>query len=69
MNKQWFLILLKRFAKGFASGFVSSFLLYASQNPLADLGQLKPWLVSAGAAALTGGILALEKMLQGYNPQ
>lgn len=70
MNKDWFVILFKRFAKAFISGGLASVLVQLAQAPaMGTLEQWKTWLVAIGVAFVSGGILAVEKSLQGYRPQ
>ena len=68
MNKEWLFIILKRFAKGFLAGGCSSALLVITTQPLI-LTEWKSWLSVLITAFLTGGLLATEKLLQGYDPQ
>ena len=70
MNKEFFKIVLNRFTKGFISGGLASItvILTTHQIPVDNNG-LKTWLISDVIAFVTGGLLAVEKMLQGYQPQ
>lgn len=69
MNKEWLLIISKRFVKMFLIGGTSSVLLAMAGNPLTDLTQLKSWILILLTAFITGGLAAFEKWVQGYNPQ
>lgn len=66
--KPWLVIILKRYAKVFISGGLGSLAIQLAQAP-ATLENLKPWLVALGVGFVAGGIAAVEKALQGYNPQ
>lgn len=59
---------LRRFGKGFfAGGLASVVLIVGAGFQFHNLADLKTWLTSLLFAFLTGGILAVEKMLN-YTP-
>lgn len=68
MNKEFFFIILKRFGKAFFWGGISSSLVVLGSSPLVNVTDWRPWLAALITAFLTGGLMALEKMLQGWNP-
>lgn len=68
MNKQFLFVIIKRFLKAFFLGGISSTLVLATSNPLI-LTEWKLWLAALVTAFLTGGLMALEKLAQGWNPQ
>jgi hypothetical protein len=70
MNKEFLVIVLKRFGKGLVSAVGAAALQYLlSQIPL--LVQVLPNFVHSPLLlmVLGSGLLALEKYMQGYNPQ
>lgn len=66
---KWYAIILKRFGKMFLAGGLSSALVTMAAHPMASDLDLKSWLVVLLTAFITGGLAALEKWSQGYNPQ
>lgn len=69
MNKEWILIILKRFAKMFVIGGLGAVILVAGQHPLTTFSMLDSWLVVLFNAFIVGGLAALQKASQGYRPQ
>jgi hypothetical protein len=69
MNKEWFVIISKRFLKMFLIGGFGSIVVYLASNPITDLLAWQSWGAALVSAFLIGGISALEKWTQGYNPQ
>lgn len=65
INKEFLLIVLKRFVKGFVAGGLSSVIIVMQTKPLELTENYAVILVTA---FLTGGLLMIEKSLQGYNP-
>lgn len=68
-NIKWVKILTKRFFKMFLIGGFGSMVVYLANNPVTDLLAWKSWGAALVSAFLIGGISALEKWSQGYNPQ
>ena len=71
MNWKWLKILAKRFSKAFVAGGFAGLTLVLSQNPnpsIANLVELKTWSLTLVYAFIVGGLMALEKARQGYNP-
>lgn len=69
MNTDWLVILTKRFLKMFILGGLSSALVIIAQSPTIDLTNWKSWVAVVVTAFLTGGLAAVEKWTQGWNPQ
>lgn len=69
MNKEWLVIISKRFVKIFLIGGLGAVVMALGQHPLEYLGDWKPWLVVLVNAFFVGGVAALEKWSQGYNPR
>lgn len=70
MNKQFIIIILKRFAKAFLAGGCASLTVQLAMTPsIVDFNSLKPWLLSLAVAFISGGLMAIEKATQGFNPQ
>ena len=67
MNTEYWKMILRRFVKAFVGGFMASLTVYISLNPLSDLNNIKPWLTTLFIAGVTGGILAIEKGMQGWD--
>lgn len=69
MNTDWLVIISKRFLKMFLIGGFGAMVIYLAQNPITDLLAWKSWGAALVSAFLIGGISAMEKWSQGYNPQ
>lgn len=70
MNINWpyWGMVLRRFLKAFVAGFFASLISYIIGNPLGDFGDWRPWLAALTIAGITGGLMALQKALQGWDP-
>ncbi len=70
MNKQFFLIILKRFAKGLGS-VIGAYALQFVLKEIHFIQESLPGLVNSPMLLMTlsAGLLALEKLLQGYKPE
>lgn len=70
MNKEFFTIIIKRFGKGFFS-VAAAFSLQFVLEQIPVLEKMLPSTVHSPMLlmALSAGLLALEKYLQGYQPQ
>lgn len=70
MNKEFFLIISKRFTKGLLSA-VAAFSVLFLLDQIPVFVQLLPSVVSSPitVSIVTAALLALEKFLQGYKPQ
>jgi hypothetical protein len=65
-------VIFRRFIKSFLAGGFAGLTIMLSQNPnpaISNLVELKTWGITLGYAFLVGGIMALEKASQGYNPR
>jgi hypothetical protein len=66
-----FKIVAKRFIKSFLAGGFAGLVLQLSVSPapvLTSLVELKTWGYTLVYAFIVGGLMALEKASQGYNP-
>jgi hypothetical protein len=68
MNKNWLVIISKRFLKMFLIGGIGSVLIAMASNPLTNLVEWKAWGAILVTAFVTGGLAAIEKWTQGYQP-
>lgn len=69
MNTQWLNIILNRFLKMFLIGGLGSVLIALASNPLTDIVEWRSWGAILVTAFLTGGLAAIEKWTQGYQPR
>lgn len=68
MNTSWLIIIAKRFGKMFILGGVSSALITMASHPLTIGLEWRSWLLVIISAFVTGGLAAVEKWAQGYDP-
>ena len=65
-NKSYILAVIRRFAKAFIGGGIASVLVILYQTPTVDvLKDTNTWIATLIIAFFTGGLLALEKALEG----
>ena len=64
-------VIVRRFVKAFIAGGLAGLTMILAQNPnpaIANLAELKTWMITLVYAFIVGGVMALEKASQGYNP-